>query len=124
MGRQDLEGFLKITDRTITMVVLWKKALQQNGQYFKRPDLLNSVNAFIADLAGYRFELKEMLKGNRSAPNNETLALLLKQIEEAKDPDTRELYTQALLKLSKQLLNDGRLEVHDAAGEKAAQGND
>lgn len=123
MSKQELEGFLKVTDRTISMVVLWKKALQQNGQQFKRPDLLNSVNAFIADLADYRFELKEMLKGNRAEPKNEALAELLKRIEEARDPDTKELYTQALLNLSRKLLNEGRLEVLNAAGEIPAQGN-
>lgn len=114
MTREDYDSLLKITDHAIAMAVGWRKAFVQSGMSFKNPQRLNSVNAFVADLTEFKVELKQILRGEQDSPTNEVLTRLLKEIDESRDPDTRELYLDQLAGLMKKLLAEGRMEVRDA----------
>ena len=112
MGKADYQGFMKITDRAIQMLVAWKKIYLRMETSERRERLLAAVEHAISELAEYRFELKNLLKGNEMGLQDK-LSFLLEEIEKAKDGDTREFYIKKLEAITKQILADGLLEEKD-----------
>jgi len=116
LGKSDLGNLIGITDQVVGAALLLKKTVISYGWHLKRPELINITNAFVAELADWRCELRRIIKGDTAAPGNETLALLLKEIDYAQDPDTKKLYADQVLKILEKLMADGRLEVKNARG--------
>ena len=111
MGRPELEGLLKVTNRAIEILVVWKISYIESGQKSKNPGRIESVNSWIAELAEFKIELKNLLKGNGDWSISEKFHFLLEQIEKSEDRDTKKLYIDKLAKLTKGFLTDGLLEV-------------
>jgi len=111
LSRCDYHGLMKITDRAIQMLVLWKKVFLKSNQNGKYERLVSSVDSTIAELAEHRFELKRRLKGKEDFSLPEKLHLLLEGIEEAQESDGEKVYIESLLKLTKKILAEGHLEV-------------
>lgn len=113
MSRQELEGLLKVTNRAIEILVAWIKIYRDSKCPGKDDERIESVNSWIVEMTEYKLELKNILKGNGEWALSDKLRFLLKEIEETKDPDSKKLYTERLVKLTKGFLNDGLLEVMD-----------
>ena len=111
MGRQEYAVLLKVTNRTIEMVVIWRKAFIDLGQHKKHQYLIEAANAFIAELTEFRLYLKGKLKGEEAIDLPEELRWLLDEIGRAKDPDIGKILTNKFLELTKRKLAQGQQEA-------------
>lgn len=123
MTRDDIKALLKVTKRAIKIILIWKSAVIALKQHKKNQYLLRSANDFIAELAEYERNLRELLKGEESQDLPEQLRWLLDELKKAKDKNVQKIYTKKILELTKRYLTEDDLEVKDGPQGTIDQGD-
>ena len=123
MSRDDIKALLKVTKRTIKIVLIWKNAVIALKQHKKNQYLLRSANDFIAELAEYERNLQQLLKGEEGQDLPEQLRWLLDELKKAKDKNVQKIYTSKILELTKRYLTEDDLEVNDEPQGTPGPGN-
>jgi len=112
MSRADLEGLLKITDRSTQILVIWKKAFARfNGK--NHDGLIIKIDTAIAALAEYRFEIKNRLKGNAGLSLEAKLKFLEEEIAAAGESNPDKAYICKLQEMTWEILTAGLLEAKE-----------
>ncbi|MBA7645180.1 hypothetical protein ES703_52933 [subsurface metagenome] len=110
MTREEIKALLKITDRTINLVLVFRRALIDLKQAEEQKYLIRAAADFNIELTDYRFYLKRLLKGDDTQDLPEQLRWLLAEINKAKDKNVQKIYQNKILELSAKYFSEG-LEV-------------
>jgi len=110
LTRDEIVALLKITDRTINLVLVFRRALIDLKQAKEQKYLIRAANDFNTELTDYRFYLKRLLKGDDIQGLPDQLRWLLAELDKAKDKNVQKVYQNKILELSAKYFSEG-LEV-------------
>ena len=115
MSRKDYEDLLKATDRAINFLVAWKRVYTERGKCLclDQPDLIGKADSTIAAFAEYRFAIKRLLRGEDTPSLEDQLRLTMQEIDNATNPDTKQLYLNRLREQLNGIVTDGALRGVD-----------